>query len=75
VDLIGNPKPRSTFPAKPAGVALVPTSLNCGLLSLARQAPPQSTPYELARMRTPAHVLKAISFHPRNGVLEALRGI
>jgi hypothetical protein len=31
--------------------------------------------YELPRMRPLAHVPKAISFHLRNGVLEALRGI
>ena len=46
-----------------AGVTLFPASPNCRLSSLARQAPPLSTPYELARMRTPAHVPKAISFH------------
>ena len=34
-----------------------------------------TAPDELPRMRPLAHVPKAISFHPRNGVLGALRGI
>jgi hypothetical protein len=37
--------------------------------------PRGTAPDELPRMRPRAHVPKAISFHPRNGVLGALRGI
>jgi hypothetical protein len=34
-----------------------------------RRWPPHTTSYELPRMRQLANVSKAISFHPRNGVL------